>query len=218
MIPADPIYPRPAEARVRLAMQHFCDVAEYIAPSMDSLASYLIRAMIFRGPTVAEAMWALHELIQENAISTTIGPSGRTTTAPTSESWPAAGLEWTKGTLHIDSGTNHDWSLLYIAIHHQRVAELKASLRGAATSSAAAKSLSLGRPRKDQPRITINARMLHEMSRNPDTENWSLRAWATYLDCSASAIAKTAAWKAVVKNREAQKISLKSKSIKRYEE
>lgn len=80
------------------------------------------------------------------------------------------------------------------------------------------KAKPLGRPRKDQPRATVNARMIDEMGRNPPSKDWTIRQWAECLKCSKSAIEKTASWKMIVRSREAEKKSRKTRTPKQFDD
>lgn len=75
-----------------------------------------------------------------------------------------------------------------------------------------------GRPKKGEPRATINARMIDELHRNPGSMAWSSRKWAEHFDCVKASVEKTAAWKMILADRESAKSSRKSRTPKRYEE
>ena len=110
---------------------------------------------------------------------------------------------------------------------YDRIPFLKMALdakKSAATGEAgkngaeAGKAKPVGRPRKDRPRATANARMIDEMQRNPTSTDWSLREWAKHLGCSTSAVVKTKSWKMITATRESQKVDRKSRTPRRYEE
>jgi hypothetical protein len=76
----------------------------------------------------------------------------------------------------------------------------------------------VGRPRKGVPRATVNARMIDELQRNPESANWSCRKWAERMKCVKRSVEKTAAWKMILQTRAANKDSQKSRSKRRYDE
>lgn len=46
-------------------------------------------------------------------------------------------------------------------------------------------------------KISVNARMLDTMSKNPESRGWSIRQWAEHLRCVISTVQKTPAWKSL---------------------
>lgn len=64
---------------------------------------------------------------------------------------------------------------------------------------------------------TINARMIDIMGRDPLATAWSARRWAKHLKCSEAGVRKTAAWHAIMQDREDSKKRRKSRSTKRFD-
>lgn len=214
MLKTTPVYPRPDDDSLSSAINEMLALIEHFGPETPILDSILVRAAIERGINTRVAMWAIHELIQRGIILA----------MPLGKRWPddlvmdfnlPAGIAIAKGgNLPFGPKGKSSWGDMAFVIQHQHITELSKS----GNLPVARSKRSVGRPSKDQPRITINARMFAEMTRNPACENWSLRTWAEKLGCTTSAIVKTAAWKLIMKNRASEMNSRKSRTPRRYEE
>jgi hypothetical protein len=112
-----PFYKRPLQQRLDKAINELLRVEEYIAPDHPTMFSFLVRVLMHRGFTVAEAMWAVYAQIQEGRyIAETLSELDMRgeTRGPYNEQWVPAGLKFQTGTLHIDDGSRSPWGVLTV--------------------------------------------------------------------------------------------------------
>jgi hypothetical protein len=119
-IDTTPIYPRPAEERILTAIGHICRISEYIAPTMVATAELVVRALLARGCTVAAAQWAIADAIRDGLL---LASDRKTTGYLIDSDRPPAGLEVSKGVLHINTTENHSWSSMRLEFVHAKLSE-----------------------------------------------------------------------------------------------
>jgi hypothetical protein len=111
-----PGYPRPQAERLAFAGKQLSEVEQYIAPKSAVLASLLVRALLARGCTTAEAMWAIFDHIESGRYgAASLGELPSTVTYIVGEDNPPAGLDVAGGAVHI-GGEAGDWGLLVITL------------------------------------------------------------------------------------------------------
>lgn len=110
----EPGYPRPFPTRLAFAGRELIRLEEFIAPGSAVLASLLVRALLARGCTTAEAMWAVYGRIKSGHYQA--APLGRSSSSylVTEQNVPS-GLEVADGALHIDGGAG-DWGYLVVTV------------------------------------------------------------------------------------------------------
>ena len=204
------IYPRPDDARVHEAMLAVFRVAECLRPDSDVMAEALARFVVGHHVTAAQAMWAIHELTVDGGFSVFAWTDFRPGRWRVTSKFPPAGLDVPAGMVHIEKS----WSVLAFEPNHFRLEEIRKSIEPSSPREMKPK----GRPRKDQGRATINARMIDEMQRTPESKDWSSREWMKRLGCSKSAVIKTKAWKMLIASHAEEKSTRKSRTPKKYEQ
>lgn len=111
-----PGYPKPPVERLVFAGKQLAEIEQYIAPQSAVLASLLVRALLARTCTTAEAMWAIFGQIQTGRYKATpMDDLPNTIKYLVSEHGPPAGLNVASGVLHID-GEAGDWGRLVITL------------------------------------------------------------------------------------------------------
>jgi hypothetical protein len=129
-VPIDttPLYPRPRSAGVEAAKLHICQLAEFFAPDTNIIATFIVRAVMARGASTAEAMWGLHELCLAGAIEA-VEWASRHDRLFVTEGNPPAGLVLlpASGRLHVDNEKNETWAYLVLRLNHQCLAALQSA-------------------------------------------------------------------------------------------
>jgi hypothetical protein len=111
-----PGYPKPLFERLVFAKKQLAEVEQYIAPESAVLSSLLVRALIARDCTTAEAMWAIYSQIETGRYKATLlAELPGSVNYIVHEHNPPAGLNVVSGVLHID-GEAGDWGLLVITL------------------------------------------------------------------------------------------------------
>jgi hypothetical protein len=109
-----PGYPAPSAERLRFSEKRLAEIEQYIAPDSAVFASLLVRALLARTCSTAEAMWAIFWQLQSGRYKvTSLGECSASSIV--SEGNAPAGLDVAKGVLHID-GTAGDWGLLVVTL------------------------------------------------------------------------------------------------------
>src|SRR5262249_14849373 len=89
---------------------------QYVAPESAVLASFLVRALLARNCTTAEAMWAIFDQIDTGRYKAALlSEHPSTVDNIVNEYNPPAGVDVASGVLHID-GRAGDWGLLVITL------------------------------------------------------------------------------------------------------
>jgi hypothetical protein len=113
---AKPGYPKPASERLIFAGRQLAEIEGYISPESAVMASLLVRALLARKCTTAEAMWAIHNQIEAGRYKATpLSELPSSVNYIVGETNPPAGLDVASGVLHID-GTAGDWGALVITL------------------------------------------------------------------------------------------------------
>jgi hypothetical protein len=111
-----PGYPKPVLERLGFAEKQLTEVEQYIAPESAVLASLLVRALLARNCTTAEAMWAIYSQIETGRYKAALlAELPSTVNYIVNEHNPPAGVDVASGVLHID-GDAGDWGLLVITL------------------------------------------------------------------------------------------------------
>lgn len=127
-IDTTPCYVRPDEAGVGRAKQRAFRVAECIVSQAVIIDSALIRLVIGgeNAVTVAEAMWAIHELTTSGGFVAMVKPFATENVCLVTDANPPAGLSVAAGPLHM-VGNNSHWGVLWFSINHERMNQLQAT-------------------------------------------------------------------------------------------
>ena len=120
------VYPRPDDARVFEAMEAVFRVAECITPDSEVRAAELLRFVIPNGVTVAQSMWAIHELTQRGGFDVFRHGEERPKRWPIFD--PPAGVTKAAGRLHFAGGEDC-WNELIFVPNHKKLDESRKSLR-----------------------------------------------------------------------------------------
>ncbi len=124
--PIAPIYPRPwDELRMREAKIRICRIFEHIAPDQLPFASLIISAAVKLSSTIAEAEWAICDLIRIGAIEEfRLGKQPVPHGMILSERDPPAGIEVASGILNIDSD-EQPWGIVLLRANHEKLAAMR---------------------------------------------------------------------------------------------
>lgn len=103
MLDTTPIYPRPSPGRVREAMKRVFRIAECVAPEHGISGDALIRAIAHDGITPAQALWAVHDLLEQRGLLVYhINERPSHIRFLIFHDNPPVGVEMAKGRIHID--------------------------------------------------------------------------------------------------------------------
>jgi hypothetical protein len=132
---AKPGYPKPEVERLVFAGKRLAEVEQYIAPKSAVLASLLVRALLARDCTTAEAMWAIFNQVETGRYRATLTSElPKTVTYIVTEHNPPAGLDVASGAVHID-GEAGNWGLLVMTLPNRDDKSTEAQQGGGADSS-----------------------------------------------------------------------------------
>lgn len=115
----DPGYPKPPAERLHFAANQLAEVEQFIAPGSLVFTSLLVRALLARHCTVAEALWAIDRHVEAGRYKATLLKDlPATAGAVISEHDPPTGLEVaTNGRVHIDVDDKGEvWSMVVITL------------------------------------------------------------------------------------------------------
>src|ERR1700734_603916 len=122
-----PFYPRPSEGGIHRAKESVFRVLQCVAPRSWIDGPALVRfAMSNKGKiTVAEAMWAIHEIADAGGFMVWLQTQAPRGAAIVTEINPPAGIQMAEGTLHVGGppGTI-SWGDLDFEPNHQRIEEI----------------------------------------------------------------------------------------------
>jgi hypothetical protein len=116
-----PIYPRPDNSAIQKAVSEFLWITEHIVPGSGVMATLLLRAMIHRGATVAEAMWALTDLHRAGRLETFDFRQGVKVDNWVTDDNPPAGVQVAGGILHVSGPSDDTWPYLCFVIDHSKL-------------------------------------------------------------------------------------------------
>lgn len=71
-----------------------------------------------------------------------------------------------------------------------------------------------GRPPRDKPRITVDAAMYAQLTKDNESRNWTAQEWSEHTGYARSTILNCVTWKSISKNRESDKQDRKSRTPK----
>lgn len=123
-----PCYARPGDEGVATAKQRVFRIAECIVSQVVIIDSAIIRLVMGAesAVTVAEAMWAIHELTVSGGLVAKVRPFVTGEAYPVTDDKPPAGLSMAAGPLHM-VGNNSHWGILWFSINHVRLREIQQS-------------------------------------------------------------------------------------------
>ncbi len=126
-----PVFPRPDQNRLQCAIGIVFQIIGFLAPREWIKDDTLIRAIIFRGASVSEATWAIHELtLQDGFLVRWVFETG-VCLLPVNlitSSKPPAGLAMALGSLHLGTGPECRWGGLVFSPNHEILETLRQSM------------------------------------------------------------------------------------------
>jgi hypothetical protein len=125
-IDTTPCYARPGDEGVNKAKRRIFQIAECIVSNVVILDSAMIRLVISAESvvTVAEAMWAIHELTIAGGLVAVVRSFVPANVYSIADDNPPAGLSMAAGPLHMIGNDSH-WGVLWFSIDHKKLNQLQ---------------------------------------------------------------------------------------------